>query len=359
MTDSFDALEYLDFLRKRWMFTAVALSLAGVTAVTACLLLPKQYTATATLVIEPPGADPRTSVAVSSIYLESLKSYESFASSDSLFAKACAKFDLLKGKASLESFKRRVLRVEKLKDTNVLQISVTLPDPKQAQALVQYLAEATVGLARDLADNEQRELMEGVQKQLDAARQEMDKTRAESLAAEAPQTAAGREVQSIQDRLARAEEDRVEANMVLAESAARGDRESADASRAGAAALAAEVAGMRRDLDAKSAHLAELNARKQAADDQRQSAQDAFDRAQKNADDFSSTAIYRAQRLRVVDPGVVPQTPSSPNLPLTLAAALAIAAAICLVWLTFQFGLARQRGQSGRANLRVAGGGLR
>src|SRR5690348_3716071 len=124
MTDSFDALEYLDFLRKRWMFTAVALSLAAVTAVTACLLLPKQYTATATLVIEPPGADPRTSVAVSSIYLESLKSYESFASSDSLFAKACAKFDLLTGKASLESFKRRVLRVEKLKDTNVLQISV-------------------------------------------------------------------------------------------------------------------------------------------------------------------------------------------------------------------------------------------
>ncbi len=75
----------------------MAVVLAAAVAVVACLVLPKQYTATATLVIEPPGGDPRSATAVSSIYLESLKSYETFASSDSLFAKACEKFHLLDG----------------------------------------------------------------------------------------------------------------------------------------------------------------------------------------------------------------------------------------------------------------------
>src|ERR1700733_5815706 len=113
MSDSFDPIEYLEYLRKRWRFIAVVVFLAGAVAAALCLLLPKQYTAVATLVIEPPGSDPRSATAVSSIYLESLKSYEAFASSDSLFARACEKFHLLDGKAgpSLESFKRRVLRV--------------------------------------------------------------------------------------------------------------------------------------------------------------------------------------------------------------------------------------------------------
>ena len=43
------------------------------------LLLPKRYTATASIVIEPPGgSDVRLSTAVSPVYLESLKTYERF-----------------------------------------------------------------------------------------------------------------------------------------------------------------------------------------------------------------------------------------------------------------------------------------
>ena len=48
-----------------------------------------QYTATARIVIDPPaGTDLRAAMAVSPIYLESLRTYEQFASSDSLFQKA-------------------------------------------------------------------------------------------------------------------------------------------------------------------------------------------------------------------------------------------------------------------------------
>jgi len=76
-------------------------------------------------------------MAVSPIYLESLKTYERFADSDSLFQKAVERF-ALEGQP-IESLKRSVLKVDKLRDTRALQISVTLPDPKTAQAVAQFL----------------------------------------------------------------------------------------------------------------------------------------------------------------------------------------------------------------------------
>src|SRR5437762_14191611 len=122
MTETFDPIEYLSFVRERWKFAAATIAAAVLLTGIACWVLPRSYTATATLVIEPPaGNDPRTATAISPIYLESLKTYEQFASSDSLFAKAVQKFHLLpeSGGSTVESLKSRVLRVEKPKDTKV------------------------------------------------------------------------------------------------------------------------------------------------------------------------------------------------------------------------------------------------
>jgi succinoglycan biosynthesis transport protein ExoP len=361
MTDSFDPIEYIEYVRKRWKFTAAVVILAGVAAVVICLLLPKQYTAVATLVIEPPGGDPRSATAVSSIYLESLKSYEAFASSDSLFAKACGKFHLLDGNSapSLESFKRRVLRVDKLKDTKVLDISVTLPDPAQAQALVQYLAEETVALDRGIARAGDQELLDNSRQQLEVARKELDDARTEAASAAGSEPVLDNEVQSLQDRKAVAETQRTEANMTLAESSAREDQESAAASRAGIAALTADIGAMQRNLDAKSAALAALRARRQLIDDRLHSAEDKFERAAKRGDDASASAMFRTEQLRIVDPGIIPQRPSFPDPPLAAVAAVVIASALRLVWLTFQFGLTRQREKPARAGLRMAGSGGR
>ncbi len=361
MTDSFDPIEYLDYLRKRWRFTAVAVLVAGAAAVALCLLLPKQYTAVATLVIEPPGGDPRSATAVSSIYLESLKSYEAFASSDSLFARACEKFHLLDGKTGppLESFKRRVLRVDKLKDTTVLEVSVTLPDPAQAQALVQYLAEETVALDRSIIRAGDQELLDNLRLQGEAARKELDEARAEAASAAGAEPALESEVQSLEERKARADAQRIEANAILAESSARDSQPSMAAKRAGIAALTADIAAIERDLDAKSARLAVLRVRQQRADDRLRGAEDAFDRAARRADEISGPAMFRTEQLRIVNPGIVPQRPSFPNLPLAVVSASAIAAVLCLAWLTLQFGFMRQREQPARAALRVAGSGGR
>ncbi len=361
MTDSFDPIEYLEYLRKRSKFAAIAVVIAGAVAVASCLLLTKQYTAVATLVIEPPGMDQRSATAVSAIYLESLKSYEALASNDSLFAKAVEKFHLLDGKttASLEGFKRRVLRVDKLKDTKVLEISVTLPDAGQAQALVQYLAEETVALDRGIAGAGDQEILDRSRQQLEVARKELDQARAEAAAVRASEPVLDNEVRSLEDRKARAEAQRVEANMLLAESTARLDQESTAANKAGVAAITADIAAMQRDLDAKATALAALRARMRAADDRLRGAEDAFERASKHGDEASSNAMFRTGQLRIVDLGIVPQRPSFPNLPLAVLSAVAIAAALCLVWLTLQFGLMRQREQPARAGLRVAGGGGR
>jgi polysaccharide biosynthesis transport protein len=361
MTDSFDPIEYVEYLRKRWRFMAAAVLLAGAASVALCLVLPKQYTAVATLVIEPPGSDPRSGTAVSSIYLESLKSYEAFASSDSLFARACEKFHLLDGKTgpSLESFKRRVLRVDKLKDTNVLEVSVTLPEPAQAQALVEYLAQETVALDCGIARAGDQELLDSSRRQMEAARKELDEARTDAASAAGPDETLGSQVQSLEERKAAAEARRIEANMVLAENSARDGPESSAAGRAGIAALTADIAAMQRDLDARSATLTALRARRQRADDRLRSAEDLFERTAKRGDEVSASTMFRTEQLRIVDPGIVPQRPSFPNLPLAVVSALAITAVLCLAWLTLQFGFMRRREQPARTALRVAGSGGR
>src|SRR5262245_15819115 len=96
MADSFDPIAFLEYLKRHAHFAAVAIAGAVVMTAAISYMLPKRYTATATLVIEPPNAgDPRAATAVSSVYLESLKAYEQFASSDSLFRRAAEKFQLL------------------------------------------------------------------------------------------------------------------------------------------------------------------------------------------------------------------------------------------------------------------------
>jgi capsular polysaccharide biosynthesis protein len=129
-----------------------------VLATAVSVILPRQYTATARILIEPStGADSRYTVAVSPIYLESLKTYEYLANSDSLFQKAVNRFQLraLAGAKSIERLKKQVLRIGIVRNTRILEISATVPDRGRAQSLAQYLAEQTVGMSDALTTGEQ------------------------------------------------------------------------------------------------------------------------------------------------------------------------------------------------------------
>src|SRR5271170_6785532 len=171
MQDSFDVFEYIDFLHARWKFLGLACGFAIVAALATGLLLLKRYTATATIQIDPPaGGDPRIATAVSTVYLESLKTYELLATNDQLFLRAVGRFHLRARDGSpIESLKRRVLKVDKLRDTRALEISVTLPDPETAQAVAQFIAEGAVELSRSGAKEADEATMEDAAKATEIA----------------------------------------------------------------------------------------------------------------------------------------------------------------------------------------------
>ena len=47
-------------------------------------------------------------------------------------------------------------------------------------------------------------------------------------------------------------------------------------------------------------------------------------------------AGYRGERLQIIDPGIVPERPSSPNLPLNLAAALLLGLVLPVLYFTLE-----------------------
>ena len=112
--EEFDGIQFVRYVRHRGLLVATCCVTAMVLAGSVSVLLPARYTATASILIEPPaGNDPRGATAVSPVYLESLKTYERFASSDSVFATALYKAGLQQtfGGKSVESIKRSVLKV--------------------------------------------------------------------------------------------------------------------------------------------------------------------------------------------------------------------------------------------------------
>lgn len=370
MAETFEPLEYLHFLAARWKFAAVCVGTALVVATAVCVLTPSQYTATATLLIEPAAAsDPRAGTAVSPIYLESLKSYEQFAASDSQFLKACEKFGLLTGAKppSVESFKRRVLRVDKLKDTKVLQISVTLPDPRKAQAVAQYLSEETAALNRSIALDNDRRALGALRAQLEDARMNLNRVRVDQarIMSEA-QPALWQEIRALADVLQGLEQRSAEASVETAELTARAgafppsfpEQEDIRGRLAGTQArqkqLNVERTALEKRIAEKSAALAAMDVRRDNATAQLSSAEAEFRDLERREAELSSSAGLRTEQLRIVDPGIIPQRPSYPVPSLVVAAALLLSLMATLAWLTLQYGLARQKGRSEPRELRVA-----
>jgi uncharacterized protein involved in exopolysaccharide biosynthesis len=285
MPETFEMLRYLEHLRRRWRVIAAACGVAVVLALAVALLTPARYTATARIMIEPPaGSDSRIAVAVSPIYLESLKSYELVASGDRLFLEAVEHFKIQHPK-SVDALKRSVLRVSMPRNTKILEIAVTLHDPVQAQALALYVAQQTVKVTRDLAHDIESEVSDDAQKQLDEARARMEQT-----------------------------------ERAWARLSEQGKSGTAD-------------------------HIAQVG----AAQAEREAARESFDAAERRLDDARSVSGERGERLRIVDPGVVPERPSWPNVPLTLMAALLVALVASLLYVTLEFNFGLERSASPRS----------
>lgn len=346
MYHSFDAFEYIQHLRARWLVVVTACGLSAALALGISLLLPRQYTATASVIIEPPGgSDARLTTAVSAMYLESLKTYELFAASDSLFVRAAERFHLGRhGSGSIESLKRRVLKVAKLRDTKMLEISATLSNPQQAQALAQYLATETVNASHAENIASDRDFIEGGTQQAYDARRHLDDLEKEwgTLAVHEPIESLQAEIDAEVALRSKVEEQLLAAEAAVADYQQRAEdgsfaREELKGSQARAALLAARSRELQRTTQQESTTLARRIGRRQKVETALDVARQSYETVARSLIEAQASAGSHAEHLRIIDPGIVPQRPSSPNVPLNVAAALCAALVASIVYLSCVF----------------------
>lgn len=358
-----DGVQFAHYVRHRWAVIAISCAVAVALAGGISLLLPKKYTATASILIEPPaGNDPRGATAVSSVYLESLKTYERFASSDTAIATALRESGLQKKfeGASLEGIKRSVLKVSRPPSTKIVEISATLDNPNDAQKLAKHVAEQSVELNRKLDNESSEDLLAQARKaleQADGQLQTAQRNRNRVIQTEGLDVLQN-EVVDTNALLLNTQEELAKTRAALADAEADAKASQAngaagdpslftarevDAMRARVTSLEAQTSA----LDKRSADAAaELEGRKQRReplDNELRVARANYEAATTKLADVQSSTAYRAERLEIMDPGVIPQRPSSPNIPLNVMVAALVSLVLSLGYLALVFGYGRAR----------------
>jgi uncharacterized protein involved in exopolysaccharide biosynthesis len=362
MSEPFDAYRYIGYLSSRWRWIAASALLAAGLATAASLVMTPQYTATARLVIDPPaGADLRSAMAVSPIYLESLKTYEQFAASDSLFQKAVQRFGL--AGRPIESLKRRVLQVQLVRNTRILEISATLPDAKRAQALAAFLAETTVEINRAAVSESDQDLLRGIEQQARELRTRLLETDANWAKAVAAEPLLG--LQSAMEQAAelrsKIEEQVRSVELEIADLNERAkstaDPDDWRKQESNARARLTEMRKQIQDLERQGAQREKLLATRQAHRDQldaeRKAGQAALAGMEARLRDARGESGFRGERLKVIDSGIVPERPSSPNLPLNVAAALLAGLVLPILYLTLEMSFQDRRAALARSGFRA------
>jgi len=350
----FDALDLVSYVRERWRVIAISCGVAVCLALGVSLMLHRKYTATATILIQAPGgADPRAATALSPVYLESLKSYEYFASSDNLFARALDAVHARENtKSSIESLRRSVLTVSKPQGTAMLEISATLRDPRKAQALAQYIAEQTVALNRSMDVQSSVDVTNEFRTQFATAKARYENARQarNAFATTEPVESLENEFQEAADLKFRLERDLSEVRTELAgysgqhpQSAEDQEwvRRQVESTQAKIASLEKQTRELAVKLTNMGPSLETRRVRRDALVDNEKVALGAMEGANAKLNDMLTSVGFHGERLQVIDSGMVPQRPSSPDILLNVVAALLVSFVGSLVWLTFAFSRAR------------------
>ncbi len=327
----FDPVDFGRFALHHWRPVAISIAAAALVSLAVSLVVPKKYTATASLIIDLPAAsDPRAAGALSPVYLESLRTYEHFASSDTIFLEATQQLGIRRDK-SLESMKASVLRISKPANTRILEISATWNDPRGAQRLAEYLAKRTVELNRSLAQRSSNDVLAGAEAAVKAATERLDRAvrQSDEFARTRPQEALQAKIQNLSELQFDVGRDLQMSDARLQELKGRSDSDS----EREIAGLQARIATLeQRDrvlagqISDSSAELAVLRTTRLNLDAATDSARKEVDAATHRLDDARASAPYQGERLSVLDPGIVPERPSFPNLPLNVAIAFLLSA---------------------------------
>lgn len=363
MRNASEGVEFASYLWRTRALVGIACASALAVAGIVSLLLPARYTATASILIEPPGGnDPRSATAVSTVYLDSLKTYERMASSDTLFEHALDDLRIRQRYpgVSTETLKRRILEVSKPASTTVLDISATVSDAKSAQALAQYIAERTVALHESLDRQTDEELSKEPQRIFDAAR-----ARRQAAEKAKDQFIKTTPVEALDKEVLLTGELKLEVGKELARTRAElanylGQQRAPQPNGIGEPQMGwtqFEIAATRnkiQDLENQDRELLQaLKVKGDLFEDLRRK-RDALDAELKSAradeeventklSDVKSSFAARGVRLKILDPGIVPRRPSFPNPPLNLAVALVLSLVTSIGYIAIRFAYDRTR----------------
>jgi len=369
MAETFDGYSFLMHLARRWRVPAAACAVAGGLALIISLLLPEKYTATARILIEPPGSsDPRAAMAVSPVYLESLRTYEHFARSDSLFARAVNEFAIrdTADPEPLSTLKNRVLEVDIPLTTKILEIAVTLPDPAIAQQLAAFIAEETVRLNEQTNSESGRAQNDPIETMRRAAQDRVKQAEIESMqvAKKGPVAGLAEEFEALVNARSLVQRQRfmvcdLEGKQQADVSADETEslKQRLTGTQQWLARLDQEIADLDRQINRTRLTLETRSARRGQIDAERSAAWAALEEIESRLTQARSAHAGRGERLQVIDPGVVPEKPTSPNIPLNVLIALVFAMLASLLYVTLEFSFQLRRAEARRESLRMTSHG--
>jgi uncharacterized protein involved in exopolysaccharide biosynthesis len=352
-----DGLQFLTYLRRRWVTIALACGIAVLLAGGASLLTTPRYTATASILIELPGG----ATALSAVYLDSLKTYERYASSDTLFAAALYQTGLAERFKSkdIASIKRSVLKVSRPATTMIVEISATLGDAKSAQQLAQHIAQQTIALNRSLVQKSTEDVLAGLIQNTDAAQKRViDAERnKDAFLSEQPVEVVEKEVDQLHQLLFNVEKELSEERTALArteaelkgfsagdgqEDQARWTRRQLEALRASVVSLGTQVQEFDKTTKERAKMLEARKVRREYLEAEIRAARTDYESSKTKLADARSSSAYRGERLQILDPGLPPEKPSSPNTPLNVLIAFLAALVGSVIYLAARFGYERQ-----------------
>jgi uncharacterized protein involved in exopolysaccharide biosynthesis len=117
--------------------------------------------------------------------------------------------------------------------------------------------------------------------------------------------------------------------------------------------LREQIRALDREIESTREMLAGRSSRQEELAAERKSAQAALEATENHLREARAFFGFRGERLRVIDPGVVPDTPSSPNIPLNVSAALLMSLVLGILLVSVEFSLRLYKAESLRHELRT------
>jgi uncharacterized protein involved in exopolysaccharide biosynthesis len=98
-----------------------------------------------------------------------------------------------------------------------------------------------------------------------------------------------------------------------------------------------EVKELSQAIETKGSVLEQRKLHRDALETELKAARAAYEAAHQRLNDVLVSSGFRSERLNVIDRGVIPKSPSSPNLPLNIVAALLLSLVASTVYVAVQF----------------------